>query len=160
MVPLKKLLGYKDIAPSELTFAIDSLLPSHPPARALVLRTLKAYLKNHRQEELAKDILVTDIGCSFRCWIHRVNVFPTLTAGRSSQMKYWAIGNGVGRKITADDLLRLQGIKELDYEAANVSAARVGHMCGNAMSKNLLMALLPNMLTSIGITPGCGARSG
>ena len=60
-----------------------------------------------------------------------------------------------GYQVALQHLFILQGL-DLDtfpYEAAKVSERRMGNMCGNAMSANILERLLPRVLAMVGIRP-------
>ena len=159
LIPLKTLLGGDEDTPIRrvTSKSLQAMLPpaTEKRARKIVVGAVKKFVKEHSAQDLKELVLVIDTGSSPKFARCMVNIFPTITASRGSDLGYWIIMNGKGRRVTPLDLLRLQGIppKTVNYVKAGLSPGRIGHMCGNTMSKNILDALLPKVLGAIGIKP-------
>ena len=134
--------------------------PGLPPAemdkgrpRRLVKAALEKISKKQPEFDLTVSTLVVDIGCSADRINYMTDCFPTITAKRGSQCGWWIVNGGY--QVALPHLFLLQGmsIEKFPYEKAKVSAARMGHMCGNAMSCNVLERLLPRVLAMVGIRP-------
>ncbi len=148
-IPLRKLLGGDPRHDGPLRSYLPPL--SLPSARENVRLALQRLLqKRPKMSPLDHDIVV-DIGCTARFANYKVDCFPTITAERAANFGWWLVRHG--RRIDLPDLLKLQGIPAdfFDFEGAGVSKQRVAHMCGNAMSVNVLERLLPKVLASIGV---------
>ena len=53
--------------------------------------------------------------------------------------------------VSVKDLCQLQGMAEIDYEAAGVSKTAAGQAIGNAMSQSVVELLMPPLLRSAGL---------
>ena len=158
--PLMSFLGL-DTAMSGKTTDVSQILPSSPQAKNFVKRALLELLKTHKEHEVIKNMVtVVDIDSSEKWFHYRTNVFPTITASRGARRGFWIVANGTGRQVTLVDLLKLQGFRlgAIGYRGAGVTTARIGHMCGNAMSCNVLRALLPEVLRAVGIKPSLDCK--
>ena len=82
-----------------------------------------------------------------------VGKVPCLTRTRAGSGGYWITGaNGL---LTTREMLRLQGLPECLIkiaETAGVSERQLCQMIGNAMSVNVLVAILSRLLPALGLS--------
>ena len=114
-------------------------------------------LDTHDEHDVINNVIVVDIDSPEKWFHYKCDTFPTITATRGAMRGGWIVACGKGRQVTIVDLLKLQGFRpnSISYQAAGISDARIGHVCGNAMSCNVLRALLPQVLKAIGVSPTC-----
>ena len=117
--------------------------PSPVPRRSRCLPTQITAKKNLllAQSNLRKSGIapsatdaVVDLG-SGRGLNMRINVCPTITRCRGGARDFWV--TSLGRRLSAWELLRLQGALLDDLDFSCVSEREVGLMAGNAMSATL-----------------------
>ena len=149
-VPVSKLLSY---APAETS---DASVPPAGRARDNVIAALQKHkVKLPRFNLQNIDEFVVDVGCSVSRRSYMVNRFPAITSTRAALATggWWRVK--MRRASCLEDYLLLQGIPTnyFNLERCGVSRARLSHMCGNAMSVNVLERLLIKVLASIGIFP-------
>lgn len=118
----------------------------------MILQDINA---DHPDIDLARQIVVIDIGCSLNYAQWCVDHFPTITAGRAKGCGWWLLPHR--RKVTIEELYLLQGFDPnrimAAAERAGVCKTALGMMVGNAMSLPILERLLPPALARIGIFP-------
>ena len=123
------------------------LLPKTLLARRNVLHAFKK-MKTKGQDPLTTQVVV-DTGCSADFATYRANAFPCITASRGGGLAYWL--SPVGRKVTANELLRAQGYKPEELHVSGISAGQLGKLAGNGISLCCLERLLPQALSSAGL---------
>ena len=72
--------------------------------------------------------------------------FPTLTASRCQGRAYFNLR--MNRYHTMSELFRAQGSKPEGMDLTCISEAQLGHLCGNAMSVNVMTHLLGSIMLS------------
>ena len=125
-----------------------------PPNRAAKARCSSAYRKvvhDHCRNPLKTPIMV-DIDCSPRYAAFGVNIAKTLTRTRGMQGGPWVSTRG--RRVTTDELLRLQGFEpgRVHWKGAGITKAQIGGMVGNAVSVHTVGYLLAEAMFAAGLT--------
>jgi site-specific DNA-cytosine methylase len=84
---------------------------------------------------------------------------PCLTAARGGSGGFWITCRG--RKMTAAELCRLQGIDPHSVHLpVGVSVSQFGRMLGNAFTQTVVERLMSRLLVSAGMAPGLADRWG
>ena len=81
-----------------------------------------------------------------------VGLVPCLTRTRAASGGYWI--TGIDRLLTTREMLRLQGLPEHFTELAensHVTDRQLRQMIGNAMSVNVLVAIMSRLLPAVGL---------
>ena len=81
-----------------------------------------------------------------------IGMVPCLTRTRAGSGGYWI--TGVNRVLTTREMLRLLGLPDQFIKhasAANVTDRQLRQMIGNAMSVNVLVAIMSRLLTAAGL---------
>ena len=124
-------------------------LPKHPRQKKLCIR---AYKKVFQRGIDARTVpILVDIDCSLDYATYGVDCMKTLLHSRP----YGPWVSTFGRRLTSDELIRCQGWlpHELPWQRAKFSQIRLGQALGNAVSLNVLQALVIEALRSIGKYP-------
>ena len=87
---------------------------------------------------------VIDVGGTKGCW--NWDRLPCLTATRGSTGGFWLTNRG--RFTTSLELMRCQGFKPCEMDTSMLSARQLGRALGNAMSVDVVAALLKRLLQS------------
>jgi DNA-cytosine methyltransferase len=92
-----------------------------------------------------KSWVIVDAKSSHRFMGFQVGQSPTLCRARCSQMGYWCSKKGGYLNVT--DMMLLQGfaVEDMDFTAANVTPGAFAGCLGNALSANVMAALLPHV---------------
>jgi len=93
--------------------------------------------------------IVVDIGCSASRTNMMHDICPAITKSRAAGRDFWLMS--ASRRLTIDELLRLQGFSPGDLNLEGVSERQVGEMVGNAMSVPVLSAVLQEGLSVCGL---------
>ena len=91
---------------------------------------------------------VADIGASSRFSSLQVGKCPTITAGRAKSAGYYA--TKLQRRLSLKELMRLQGCNPSRLNTSVISDTQLGAIIGNAMSINVMEAVIAQMMTAIG----------
>ena len=108
-----------------------------------VFHVLQQFHKK-QQDPFASHVLV-DLGTG-RGNRFTEAMFPTLTATRCKQRGYFNLR--LNRRHTISELIRAQGAYPEGMDISCIPESAVGHMCGNAMSVNVVTHLLGAVLLS------------
>ena len=137
-VALKEFLD--PVAPGDSPYRLPPV--SQPNARAHVARELKRLKAGGRICGLMGYgcRLLATMGVEGRCHC------PCLTKSRTRGL--WLLARG--RRLTADEALRLQGF-DVDHWSFRMSSAQKFAAAGNAMSVSVLLALFPPLLQAAGL---------
>ena len=92
-----------------------------------------------------RDCYVIDCGCSLKFLAFRRSESPCLLHSRASPQSYWV--SSLGRYLSTEDRVKLQG-----YECSpnRPSDAAMNQMLGNAMSVNVVQAVLLQAAWALG----------
>ena len=125
-----------------------------PATRAARDRCYAAYRKvvdDHCRNPLKTPIMV-DIDCSPKYAAFGINVAKTLTRTRGMQGGPWVSTRG--RRVTTDELLRLQGFEpgRVHWKGAGITKAQIGGMVGNAVTVHTVGYLLAEAMFAAGLT--------
>lgn len=93
--------------------------------------------------------IVVDIGCSASRANMMYDLCPAITRSRAASCDFWL--TSAGRRLTVDELLRLQGFSAQDINLDGLSERQVGELVGNAMSVPVLSAVLQEGLSVCGM---------
>ena len=99
-------------------------------------------------------IIITLLMCSILCLLMfppKVGQMVAMTRTRCSSFGYWC--STKGGRVALNDFIRLQGFEttDLPHKTMRVSAADLASALGNAMSLNVVMAILPKALYNAGL---------
>ena len=109
-----------------------------------LVRAFKQIKKHHGKPKSVDAVI--DIGCSHRFSTYKVGAAPTLTAGRCASLGYFS--TSLQRKLSVQELMRLQGANPRTLKTEGASRTTLGHMAGNAMSVNVVAKVLEQALLS------------
>ena len=90
-----------------------------------------------------------DIGCGVSRFNMMHNLCPAITKTRAASRDFWRMS--AARRLTMNELLRLQGLAAQDVDLDGLSERQVGEMVGNAMSVPVLSAVLQEGLSVCGM---------
>ena len=136
---------FLDVATEPVTDLISSLPPAGTKKRMKVLHAIEQVMSK------GMNPLSTPAVCSAgnRECTMMVNRSPCLTKGRAMTRGHWLIHRG--RNMTCQEIFRLQGLKpERWVRPADVPERHLLGAVGNAMSGNVVKALLLSLLEALG----------
>ena len=95
---------------------------------------------------------MVDIDCSEQFQTFGINIAKTLTRTRGMQGGPWVSTRG--RRVTTEELLRLQGFQpeEVHWQQAGVSKTHIGGMVGNSVSVHAVGHLLASDMFAAGLS--------
>ena len=108
-------------------------LPHRPPAKELCRVAYRKVVNEHCRNPFRTPIMV-DIDCSPKFATFGINIAKTLTRTRGMQGGPWVSTRG--RRVSTDELLRLQGFEpgRVPWEGAGITKAQIGGMVGNSVT--------------------------
>lgn len=109
-----------------------------------LVKSFKSIKKRHGKPSMVDAVI--DIGCSAKFSTYKIGVAPTLTATRCRSHGYFS--TSLMRPLSTTEMMRLQGADPNKLDMDGTSHAALGHMAGNAMSINVLSAVIRQALAS------------
>lgn len=113
--------------------------PTQSTARENIRRALGA-MRQAKLEPSSVDMVV-DLGQGLRRRVNMMhNLCPTITKSRGGSQDFWL--TSLGRRLSAQELLRIQGFDPSHMDLSGLKARQVGMMAGNAMTLPVLAEVL------------------
>lgn len=150
-------------APLEHTLQWDKLLdecaPEVPRAMSKTAKRNVDWAKDYANKlgyNVKKDIIFVDIDAS-QAYRHLTrDLCPCLTKSRGRCGGYYLMH--AQRRMSLDDIMRLQGFNPKDLAASSLQKTALGAALGNAMSVNILERLLPRVCYSAGLVASLNGK--
>ena len=153
-------LPIRDDAPPPLRAFLESEVQcgkSKWPTQATAKANLRRAVETMREAKLDPSSvdMVVDLGQGLRRRGNMMhNLCPTITKSRGGAEDFWL--TSLGRRLSAQELLRIQGFDPSHMDLSGLTSRQLGMMAGNAMTLPVLAEVLKNALYG---TDLCVARS-
>lgn len=147
--PIMEFLGIKRMDKARCQSMIDRDLRCMGQTASGNLR----WALQHLDSDVSNADVVVDLGTG-QSRNMMDNLCPTITRTRAGSRDFYLVS--AARRLTTQELWRLQGMSMSDFDVQDIPEAAKGHLAGNAMTIPVLAAVLRSALLSVGLVESAG----